>query len=302
MAAAESLPIIRRPWWPAAARFKEEHHGRPVPQPVRDADAARGGRVAGPVRVLVGVQRGPPGVRGVGVLVHGRRALPRGDPAVGRHHRGVRADRAVAVQHQALRDPARPRRGHALPERLHVPLPRRRDRPEGDRGPDPRICRTGRVLLRQLGPAVRGVGAQGPRAHRRARDDQLLAAAGARGHGGHHRGPRHRQRARPAVHLPPAGRPDPEAVAAPLRVPQPRLRRLPGLLRLLQAAVPVHPGPGDRQDGGRHPGRPVPAGRRGQEAGPARGRARDRRTGSRARSRPSRCWPGCAATRRATSG
>ena len=119
--------------------------------------------------------------------------------------------------------------------------------------------------------------------------DQLLAAAGARGHGGHHRGPRHRQRARPAVHLPPAGRPDPQAVAAPLRVPQPRLRRLPGLLRLLQAAVPVHPGPGHRQDGGRDRGRPVPAGRRGQEAGAARGRARDRRPVRGATPRPTRC-------------
>ena len=104
----------------------------------------------------------------------------------------------------------------------------------------------------------------------------VLAAPSSRGHGGHHRGPRHRQRARPADHLPPAGRPDPEAVALPLRVPQPRLRRLPGLLRLLQAAVPVHPGPGHRQDGGRDPGRPVPAGRGGQEAGPARGRTRPR--------------------------
>ena len=93
----------------------------------------------------------------------------------------------------------------------------------------------------------------------------------------------------PAVHLPPAGRPDPQAVAPPLRVPQPRLRRLPGLLRLLQAAVPVHPGPGHRQDGGRDPGRPVPAGRRGQEAGPARGRARPGRPVRRSdRLRPAR--------------
>ena len=67
--------------------------------------------------------------------------------------------------------------------------------------------------------------------------------------------------------------PDAQAVALPLRVPQPRLCRLPGLLRLLQAAVPVHPGPGDRQDGRRDPGRPVPAGRRSEEAGAARGRA-----------------------------
>ena len=93
----------------------------------------------------------------------------------------------------------------------------------------------------------------------------------------HHRGTRHRKRAATAVQYHRLVDLTLEAVAAPLRVPQPRLRRLPGLLRLLQAAVPVHPGPGDRQDGGRHPGRPVPAGRGAQEAGPARGRARDRR-------------------------
>ena len=270
-------------------RFKEEHHGRPVPQPIRDADAARGGRVAGSVRLLVGVQRGPPRVRRVGVLVHGRRALPRGDPAVGRHHRGVRAHRAVPVQHQALRDPACPGGGHPLPERLHVPLAGRRDRPEGDRGADPRVRRACRVLLRQLGPAVRGVGAQGARPHRRARIDNLLVAAGARGHGGHHRRPRYRQRARPAVHLPPAGRPDAQAVAAPLRVPQPRLCRLPGLLRLLQAAVPVHPGPGHRQDGGRDPGRPVPAGRARSRSWPSSRSSSGSPTGSRATPRPTRC-------------
>ena len=107
----------------------------PSPFEMPTPPGARG--VAGAVRVLVGVQRGPPRVRGVGVLVHGRRALARGDPAVGRHHRGVRAHRAVAVQHPALRDPAGPRRRHPHPQRLHVPLPGRRDRPGGDRGADP---------------------------------------------------------------------------------------------------------------------------------------------------------------------
>ncbi len=230
--------------------------------------------MAGPVRVLHGVQRGPEGVRGLDVLVHGRRAHPGSDPAVGRHHPGVRDHRAVPVQHQALRDPARPGRGHPVPQRLHVPLARRGERPGGDRRPGAGIRRAGRLLLPELGPAVRGLDAQGAGAHRRAGVDQLRAAPPSRGHGGHHRGPGHRQRARPAVQLQPAGGPDAQAVALPLRVPQPRLRRLPGLLRVLQAAVPVHPGPGHRQDGGRDPGRPVPAGRRGEEAGPARGRAR----------------------------
>ncbi len=98
-----------------------------------------------------------------------------------------------------------------------------------------------------------------------------------------HRGPRHRLRADPAGELPPAARPLPEAVDAPLRVPQPRLRRLPGLLRLLQAGVPEHPGPGDRQDGRRRRRRPVPPGRRAQEARPARGRAEHRRRARRRR-------------------
>ena len=230
--------------------------------------------MAGPVRVLHGVQRGPQGVRGRDVLVHGRRAHAGSYPAVGRHHPGVRDHRAVPVQHQALRDPARPRRGPALPQRLHVPLPGRGKRSGRDRRAGAGIRRTRRLLLPELGPAVRGLDAQGAGPHQRAGGDHLRAAPAPRGPGRHHRGPGHRQRPGPALHLQPAGGPDAQAVALPLRVPQPRLRRLPGLLRLLQADLPLYPGPGDRQDGGRYPGRPVPAGRRGQEAGSARGRAR----------------------------
>ena len=44
---------------------------------------------------------------------------------------------------------------------------------------------------------------------------------------------------------------------APLRVPQPRLRRLPGLLRLLQGGVPGDLRPGHRQDGAGHRRRPA---------------------------------------------
>ena len=44
----------------------------------------------------------------------------------------------------------------------------------------------------------------------------------------------------------PAGLPE---LAVPLRVPQPRLHRLPGLLQLLQAGLPQHPGPVHRHHG-----------------------------------------------------
>ena len=68
--------------------------------------------------------------------------------------------------------------------------------------------------------------------------------------------------------LPPVQGPRPADLAVPLRVPQPRLRRLPRLLRLLQAGVAVDPRPRHRPDGRRCRGRPVPAQRRKQGARP----------------------------------
>ena len=98
---------------------------------------------------------------------------------------------------------------------------------------------------------------------RRARGDRLRAAArpGARWSditgGG---------RARPASHahreLQPRDRARLRGLPVPLRVPEPRLRRLPGLLRLLQGGVPGDLRPGHREDGAGHRGRPVPARRR----------------------------------------
>ena len=70
-------------------------------------------------------------------------------------------------------------------------------------------------------------------------------------------------------------------VAVPLRVPQPRLRRLPRLLRVLQAGVPGDRRSRDREDGAGRRGRPLPARRRAAQAREARGRARRRRTRSR---------------------
>ena len=105
-------------------------------------------------------------------------------------------------------------------------------------------------------------------ADRRDGGAQLRAPARRRGPGRGHRGPGHGLRLRAPAPVPPAGRPGPAAVAVPLRVPQPRLRRLPRLLRLLQAGLPQHPRPGHRQDGRRGRGRPVPARRGAEEAGP----------------------------------
>ncbi len=97
--------------------------------------------------------------------------------------------------------------------------------------------------------------------------DPVRAAAGEGGHRRHRRGARHRLRAGPRAELPAAARSGAQAVDAPLRVPQPRLRRLPGLLRVLQARLPRHPRPVDRADGRRDRGRRVPPGRRAEAAG-----------------------------------
>ena len=74
-------------------------------------------------------------------------------------------------------------------------------------------------------------------------------------------------------------------LAVPLRVPEPRVRRLPRVLRALQAELPRHRRPDDRQDGQRHRRRAVPARQRAQAPGWARARAVDRRR-RRGRRRP----------------
>ena len=73
--------------------------------------------------------------------------------------------------------------------------------------------------------------------------------------------------------LQPADRAVLRGLAVPLRVPQPRLRGLPRLLRVLQGGVPGRRRPGHREDGAGHRRRPVPARRRAAAAGEARGRS-----------------------------
>lgn len=59
-------------------------NARPVPQPLRDPDPARRRGLGEALPVLVAVQRGPPRLRGRGLLVPGRRALAGGAHPLGR--------------------------------------------------------------------------------------------------------------------------------------------------------------------------------------------------------------------------
>ena len=77
-----------------------------------------------------------------------------------------------------------------------------------------------------------------------------------------------------AGELPPVHRPVLGDVAPPHRVPDARLRRLRGVLPVLQAGVPRDQRPGGGPHGGRHRRDHVPARRRAASAGPAGGRGR----------------------------
>ena len=131
-----------------------------------------------------------------------------------------------------------------------------------------------RLLLRALGRALRALAEEGRGGDPRARAARRARAPRVRGRGRRHRGPRRRLEPRPARRLRPPARGTRPHLPVPLRVPEPRLRRLPRLLRALPAGVPRHHGPDDRQDGlGHRRPRPAP-GRRAEAPRPARARAR----------------------------
>ena len=99
-------------------------------------------------------------------------------------------------------------------------------------------------------------------------------ASRVRGRGSRDRSPWRRLELPAARRLRPPARGARSDLPVPLRVPQPRLRRLSGLLRALPAGVPGHPGADDREDGlGHRRARPAPR-RRAQAPCPARARAR----------------------------
>ena len=232
--------------------------------------------------------RGRPGRRGLAVhvpLLHpvpaGRRqallvlqlhALPRADAGL-RHDHGrgpVQRDRGQHRARVRLPHHARHRAPHRQRAGLHHGQPGHR--PRRDRPPGRGLRRAGRLLLRELGHAVPGLedAHQGP--DRRDHLDHRARTAGVRRCRRGHRVARGGAEPLRAGELPPLHRPVLPDVAPPHRVPDARLRRLRGVLPVLQAGVPRDQRPGGGAHGGRHRRDHVPARRRAARAGEAGGR------------------------------
>ena len=230
-------------------------------------------------------------------------ALPAADAGVRRGLDRRPVLRARRVAEPRVRRPARD--GDRLSRRqlLHLHLGQPGHRPGEDRRARRVLPEARRPLLRELGRAVREVADED--------GDAAGRAAGGRGPGAARvragrDGLRRRrldvlQGARRLL----AGAADVgEDVAAPLRVPAARVRRVSDVQRLLQAGAAGHPRPAHRADGGRDRRAPVQARRRAAPPGPAGGRHRASRPRSptataRPRSTPSwrRATPGASGSR-----
>ena len=166
--------------------------------------------------------------------------------------------------------------GHrlALHQRLHLHLRQPGSRPGEDGRARRPLREARRLLLRELGRAVREVAHEDGRAHRRARRAARPAARRVRAGRGRVRRPGDELLRRPRC-LPPRAPAPRRHVAAPLRVPAPRLRRVHDLRRAVQGEPAGHPRPAHRADGRGSRRAPVQARRR--VATPRTPRHRNRR-------------------------
>ena len=243
--------------------------------------------------VLGALRRAPPRARREPALVLELAALPVPDAAL-RHGRGrpplLHARRLAEPR---LRGPARD--GRRLPggQRLRLHLAEPGHRPGQDRRARRVLREARRPLLPELGRAVRRLAHEDGGAQPRGRGDRGPGPARVRARRGRLRRPEPQQH-RPAAGLvahAPLRRDD---VAAPLRVPAARLRRLPDVLGVPAQGAAGHPRPAHLADGrGRRRG-PVPRRRRAapaRAAGDRDGRRRRvrRRAARRRRSTPR--WP-----------
>jgi hypothetical protein len=228
--------------------------------------------MAGAVSLQPGLPGRPPRQGGREVLVLRQPALAERVQAVRDHRRRVREPQPGRVQHPALHRAAGQRHRLPHPQRLHLLQPGAR-RTRADRRPRAALPRARRVLLPELGNPPRELAHQGARQHRRDGCDQLRPPARHGSHGDHHRGRGHGPVGDALRELRPSHPARLPQLGAPLRVPQPRLCRLPRPVRLLQGGLPRHPRPGDREDGLGCRFGAVPPGRRAQEARDPRRRA-----------------------------
>ena len=244
------------------------------PKPSELAGSRRRRGLGKDLPVLPGLPGQAQGTGGRQVLVLRQPALAHRVQALRDHRRRIRGQVPGPVQRPAPDDPQRQRHRIPRPPRLplHVAHP-------GAGGPDRRpraaVRAARRPLLPELGPAPQAVARQGQGHHRRDGDHLLPQAPGRGADGGHPLRQGQGRLREAAGKLRPADPARLPELAVPLRVPEPGLHRLPGLLQLLQAGLPQHPGPVHRHHGAGRGHGTLPPGRRAQAARQAR-----RRTGA----------------------
>ncbi len=135
-----------------------------VPRPIRDRDTARRRGVGGALHLLALFSEDRRDYEASMFWFQDGVHWPDRADAVGRDVLRARHRHAVAVQHPALHDPAGARDRHPDRQRLQLPHPRPGRRPGRDRAPGAVVPGARRVLLRQLGPALRQLADQDARA------------------------------------------------------------------------------------------------------------------------------------------
>ena len=248
-----------------------------IPQPVRRCHAAGMRGVAGDVPVLRGLRRAAPRHRRAPLLVLELDALPDPDARIRRdlHRLALPGGRVLAEP--GLRRAAGD--GNRLPggQRLHLHLGQPGHRSGEDRRARRLLPEARRLLLRELDRAVREVAHEDGGAHCRARRASGAGAPRVRARRGRVlRRSQHRllRGPRGLRALLAARRPD---VAAPLRVPAPRLRGVRHVRRPVQGEPARHPRPAHRPDGRRDRRPPLPARRGAAAPRSTRTRGRGRR-------------------------
>ena len=167
----------------AAPASRRRPHGSTVggwvvSEPVRDRDSARLRGLGGHVPVLRPLRRGAPRGGRAAVLVLELDALPGADAGVRRDLRRqpVPGDRQLAEPR--LRGPAGDGHRLALHQRLHLHLRQPGSRPGEDRRARGVLPGARRLLLRELGRALRQVAREDGRADRGARRARRFRSSG----------------------------------------------------------------------------------------------------------------------------
>ncbi len=259
----------------------------PSPFEVDGAPRSRG--LATPLSLLLPLQRGEEGVRGEQVLVLRRNAQSRADLSLRHDHDRELVGGSQPVHDAGLGDSSCARDRPAARERLPLSEPQHDHRREDREGARRLLHQARRLLLRQLGQAVRAVDQEGRGLHPASEGHPDQGPSRGGGRGLRHAGAWPHERLRPPDVVQPPDREHARDGLLPLRDAESRVRRVPDVPRILPESVPGNPRPDRLQDGGwdRHP--LLPARRRDSQSREAGDRPRSRRRDQEGRtSRPRR--------------